>query len=98
MKFVDDRTEEQKKSHVCLVIGTDSVLSGWGEAKGGKSFAGWACEPVNLDKVLNWVENRSDMKRVRIVTENPGVFKYQPTGVGHCHIYAVEQDHPAISS
>jgi len=92
----DDRTEEQKKTHTCLVVGTDSFLSGWGEARGGASYAAWACKPKNFQSVWRWVKNRSDMKRVR-QTQDP----YYPSGCAHLHIYVVndentEYPHPAI--
>ena len=45
MILEDDRTLEQKKTHTSLIIGTDSFLSGGGEADKGKSFAAWACTP-----------------------------------------------------
>jgi hypothetical protein len=92
MELVDDRTVEQKKSHSCIVVGTDSFLSGWGRAKNGRSYAGWACRREDLEKVFSWVKNRSDMKRVRIVRCN-----YRPSGSGHCHIYVVNEEHPAIN-
>ena len=44
MKRVDDRTPDEIKTHIWIVAGTDSFLSGWGEAKGGVSYAGWACK------------------------------------------------------
>jgi len=92
MIIQDDRTPEEKKTHPILVIGTDSFLSGWGQAKGGKSYAVWACKPEHERIVLNWVASRSDMKRVR-VTVDP----YRPKGLGHCHIYVVSPNHPSIA-
>lgn len=93
MKIQDDRTPEQKKTHSWLVIGTDRFMSGWGKAKGGVSYAVWACRPEDRHEVLSWVENRSDMKRVR-ETVDP----YKPSGKGHCHIYYVDDNHPALHS
>ena len=87
----DDRTEEQKNTHTWLVIGTDRCMSGWGKAQGGVSIAVWACKPKDRQKVLSWVESRSDMKRVR---ESAG--KYRPKGIGHCHIYVVHEGHNAL--
>jgi hypothetical protein len=29
----DDRTPEQKQTHRVLVLGTDSFMSGWGQAR-----------------------------------------------------------------
>jgi hypothetical protein len=83
MIFQDDRTPEQKKIPHVIILGTDRFLSGWGEAKGGPSYAGWACPADNYNDTLCWVEQRSDMMRVRIVGSN-----YRPpSGPGHCHIY-----------
>ena len=96
MELVDDRTPEQRQSHRWLVVGTDSFMSGWGEAKGGVSYAAWACKPEHRSRVFIWVESRSDMKRVREVFETNGSL-YRPSGQGHCHIYVVDENHPAIS-
>jgi hypothetical protein len=92
----DDRTEGQKNTHTWLVIGTDRFMSGWGEASNGLSYAAWACEPKYRDQVLDWVESRSDMKRVREVYEGQGNKKYYAPGAAHCHIYVVTDEHPAI--
>jgi len=91
MKIVDDRTKEEKKTHVYLICGTDSFMSGWGRAKNGVSYAVWACKPEHLSKVKRWVESRSEMKRVRLVTD-----PYKPKGKGHCHIYVVNDNHPSV--
>ena len=96
MKLVDDRTPEQRQSHRWLVVGTDSFMSGWGEAKGGVSYAAWACKSEHRSQVFAWVESRSDMKRVREVFETNGS-PYRPSGRGHCHIYVVDENHPALS-
>ncbi len=95
MEFVDDRTEEQSKTHTWLVIGTDSFMSGWGAAKSGNSYAAWACLPEDAGRVLQWVESRSDMKRVREVSECHGRL-WRPRGVGHAHVYVVEEGHSAL--
>ena len=90
--MVDERTEQEKKELTIIVLGTDRVMSGWGKASGGPSYAGWACRPEDANKVARWVRNRSDMKRVRMVGGN-----YRPpSGRGHCHIYAVRPGHPAL--
>lgn len=91
MVIQDDRTAEQRNTHTWLIAGTDSFMSGWGHARNGTSIAVWACEPQHRSKVLQWVENRGDMKRVREVGSN-----YRPHGHGHCHIYVVGPDHPSL--
>ena len=94
MILEDDRTLEQKKTHTFLIIGTDSFLSGWGEADKGKSFAAWACTPEDEETVKRWVKNRSEMKRVRVVHDIKG--NYHPRTPGHCHIYVVTEGHPSL--
>ena len=83
MVFVDDRTPDQKKTHRIIVLMTDKFLSGWGGAKGGPSYAGWACPLDIVDRVEQRIRGRSDAKRVRIV----GGDYRPPSGAGHCHIY-----------
>ncbi|MAH49846.1 hypothetical protein CMI37_28760 [Candidatus Pacearchaeota archaeon] len=83
MIFVDDRTEEEKKTHRLAVVGTDTFMSGWGQAEGGVSYAGWAFTPAQESKAITRIESRGDMKRVRVVMLDG----YRPSGVGHCHIY-----------
>ena len=83
MIFVDDRTEEQKETHPLIVMMTDSFLSGWGEARDGPSYAGWAVPVEDVDAMESRIRQRSDAKRVRIVSSD-----YRPpSGPGHCHIY-----------
>ncbi len=93
MEITDDRNADQKQTHTCLIAGTDSFLSGWGKASGGTSYAAWACKPEHARPVRDWVESRGDMKRVREVSTN-----WKPTGNGHAHIYAVDDQHPALAS
>ena len=92
MILKDDRTPAQKQSPHIIVLATDSFMSGWGQAEQGPSYAGWACTSEQEYKVWNWVARRPEMKRVRVVMDN-----YRPpTGPGHCHIYVVDDNHPAI--
>lgn len=92
MIIKDDRTEEQKKTHVWGVVGRDSFLSFWGEARGGFSRAAWAAHPdVPLYKVEDHVKARPEMKYVNVVdlrTYRP------PRGTKHFHIYVCNPDHP----
>lgn len=81
----DDRTEEQKRTHVWGVVGTDSFMSGWGEAKDGYSYAVWSCpnDMAKLADLERTVSHREDMKRVRVVY----LPDYRPRGAAHVHIY-----------
>ena len=92
----DRRTEAEKLSHRFLVIGTDRFLSGWGEAKNRTSYAAWACTPETYRTVLDWVESRTDMLRVRWVYEPPGALRYRPRSHVHLSIYVVNPGHPSL--
>jgi hypothetical protein len=84
----DDRTDEQKITHTFLVVGTDRFMSGWGWTKGGYSYAAWACKPKDVKEVFEWVKNRSDMSRVRVVSSN----NYKPSSrCKHFHIYVADE-------
>jgi len=73
MIIKDRRNEAQLKTHRYLVIGTDRFLSGWGSARGGASYAAWACETLTEAKAkADEIRHRSDMKRVRIVHDSRG--------------------------
>ena len=93
MKRIDDRTNEQKRTHNVLITATDRFLSGWGQAKWGLSKCAWACKRENYEKVLKWVNSRDDMKYVNVNFSG----KWYPRAE-HIHIYVVEQDHPALRS
>lgn len=89
MIFEDDRTADEKKTHTCIVMMTDSDMS---DRENGTSYAGWACRYDDLRAVELWVRRRVDAKRVRIVHGN-----YRPPSIsGHCHIYIVNDDHPSV--
>ncbi len=89
----DDRTPEQKHTHRLAIVARDKFMSGWGGASGGASRCAWACHPdVDLERVYNWVEQRSEMDRpclVDLSTYRP------PTGTAHFHIYVCNPDHVA---
>jgi hypothetical protein len=85
MKIQDDRSAEERITHPLAVVGTDTFLSGWGEATGGVSYAAWACQAKDVTEVRDWVKSRSDMIRVRVVSLNG----YHPRGNGHLHIYCL---------
>jgi hypothetical protein len=94
----DDRTPEQMKTHHLLVVGTDRCLSSWGDATGGASYAAWACTYGDSIAVRRWVENRTDMSRVREAVDMGPSMPYRPgKGCAHLHIYVVAEGHPALS-
>lgn len=80
--LVDERTEAQRKTHTHAVVGTDSFMSGWGEAANGMSYAGWAFKDGEMAQALGAVNSRPEMKRVRVVTLDG----YRPQAA-HAHIY-----------
>jgi len=92
-EFQDDRTEAQRQTHTLAWMMTDSFMSGWGHAKNGLSYAGWAFAGAQDGlAVERWVRSRSDSKRVRLVALDG----YRPTAAKHTHIYVVEPGHPAL--
>jgi hypothetical protein len=84
----DDRTPEQVKTHALAWVGTDSFMSGWGEAEGGASYAGWAFKSGDMNDCQIMMERRSDMKRVRLVLLDG----YRPQAA-HTHIYVYRDVH-----
>lgn len=93
----DDRTDEQRKTHTLLIIGTDRFMSGWGYAKDGASYAAWACHPDNRNRVWDWVARRGDQMRVRdAIDGNGNTYKPDPCLCAHLHIYVVTEGHPAL--
>lgn len=89
----DDRTDEQRTTHVYGVVARDKFMSGWGGAKGGTSRCAWACAPdASLDRLEAWVRKRSEMRYVSVVD----LRTYRaPRGTAHFHIYTCEKDHPS---
>lgn len=83
MNIHDDRNDQEKLNYPILVVATDKVLSGWGCASGGTSYAAWSTDIKRLNDTLVMVERRRDMTRVRVVNNQ----RYRPKGVGHLHIY-----------
>ena len=90
--FNDDRTERQKKTDKRAVFGLSESMSGWGQAENRKSYAGWACKEKHIEKVYNWVRDRSDMKDVVATT----VSEFHGIENNHTHIYVVEDGHPSL--
>lgn len=82
MTMQDDRTSDQKRTHILAWVGTDPGMSGWGGATGGMSYAGWAFESGYQNACESFVRQRGDMKRVRLVD----LRTYRPNAA-HTHIY-----------
>ena len=95
MKTVDDRNESQKITHKWAIVAKDKCMSGWGGAAGGASRVAWAVESyASVDKVLDWVKSRKEMKYVNVVNLND----YRaPRGTAHFHVYVAGADHPAFN-
>jgi len=91
--LIDDRTHAELQTHPIVWLGTDPIMSGWGAAEGGASYAGWACRPEDAHLVERWVRARGDLLRVR--EAGPG---YRPSTnhCSHCHVYVVGPDHLAL--
>ena len=64
----DDRTEAEKSVTLGFMVATDKFMSGWGEARNGRSLV--ACPVVSqrdLQHVEQTFDNRSEFLRVRFV-------------------------------
>ena len=91
--YHDDRTKGKYPHHTELVVGLDIILSGWGEAKNRRSYAGWACRPEHLEAVEKWLKSRGDLIKVQRVKS-----LWKPRGSNwHFHIYVVKDGHPALN-
>lgn len=93
-QVVDDRTDEQRQTHYCLIVGTDAFLSSLGQECGAcrRSIAAWACEPRDAIHVEQWARSRGDLKRVRRATH-----RIRGRKGDHIHIYVVTDEHPALA-
>ena len=92
----DERTPEQRATHQWAVVARDTLMSGWGDAKGGTSRCAWAMPAysININRVFYWVRGRTEMKYVHVVdlsTYRP------PRGTAHFSIYVVGPTHPAVT-
>lgn len=91
----DDRNDDQKTTHICLIVGVDMFLSGWGQSEKRLSVACWACTQDDAENVETWVNSRGDMAKVRVMTDSDLLEEYS-LGV-HVHIYVVDSDHPSLT-
>lgn len=95
----DNRTTEERKTHIWAVVARDSFLSGWGQASNGYSRCAWAVpnemlQDGRFERLERWVRNRGDMKYVNVVKLDT----YRPSGnTKHWHIYVVDNQHPGVN-
>lgn len=69
MAHVDDKREHGGRPALGYVVCTDSFMSGWGHAVGGRSLIAFAIANwVELDNVMENAAARDDFKRPRHVT------------------------------
>lgn len=73
------------------VVGEDTFLTGWGKSRKGRSFAAWACNGDQVHDVEKWVNGRSDMENIRVLS---GALKTKPDD--HVHVYKVGPKHPSL--
>ena len=87
MIIQDDRTPEQKLTHLWGIVATDSFMSYWGACPG-KSVAIWALQNYSdAVKFLSYIKTRRRcMKYVRLVN----LKNYRVRQCYHCHIYITD--------
>ncbi len=85
MIIKDDRTPEEVTNTIGFVIATDKYMSGWGDAKGKSVVAVPFTSEQDKEKILNRMNLRNEMKRVRITYGK----QYKPNlrQDDHLHIY-----------
>ncbi len=98
MKIIkDERTKEQKEQLKYIVFAHDKFMSGWGMAKGGRSLCAWAVESESdRDKILDWLERRSDMSRINWDLSIEFDRKLKRKTFAHCSIYSATKEHPIL--
>ena len=97
----DRRTEEQKQKLKYFVMGTDTFLSGWGQAKDAISYAVWFCETEEQHKKLkSFVKSRPEMTRIILGTAESfeRMLERKPLMAekNHISIYATDEKHIAF--
>lgn len=98
MKIInDERTKEQKKQLKYIVYAHDKFMSGWGHARDGRSLCAWAVETeAQKDRMLDWLEGRSDMTRVDWDLACEFDRKLNRKSFAHCSIYSATKEHPIL--
>ena len=81
----DDRTPEEITNTIGFVVATDNFMSGWGNAQGRSIVAVPFVSEEDCKKIMNRMELRREMKRVREIWSN----EYKPRLYegDHLHIY-----------
>ena len=98
MKIINDqRTKEQKEQFKYVVYAHDKFMSNWGQARDGRSICAWAVETeAQKDRMLDWVEGRSDMTRVDWDLASEFDRKLNRKSFAHCSIYSATKEHPIL--
>lgn len=66
---IEDRRKDKTTRPAGYMVATDSFLSGWGGANGGRSLYAVACHSwQDADAVAQNMKDRTDMKRPRWIT------------------------------
>lgn len=94
-KVQDRRRGDEVTTHTTWICGTDTFLSGWGEAADGASIAAWACLPEHADAVEEWITGRTDMTDV-FRLDDSDEFDERLAHAAHVSIYTVDEEHPAL--
>lgn len=85
---IDDcRTDDDKAATEGFVVATDSFMSGWGQAPARSFFAVPFRSPYEATIVLDNMEARSEMKRVRLAGKN---YRPQLRSGDHLSIRAID--------
>ena len=82
----DDRTDAEKDVTIGFVVATDAFMSGWGNAKNGRSIVARPIRDTEeCDRLMRLFEDRDEFKRVRYASGRD----YNPRlrGCDHLHIY-----------
>ena len=93
--MLDERTEEQLKTHTYLVTATDRFLASWARSRDGLRKCAWACTADTVDAVYRWVKSRPDMGYVKI--RCPGAPAWRPR-CSDVSTYVVGDGHPMLRS
>jgi hypothetical protein len=94
MEIQDERTEEQKSTHIFGVVAKDKIASFWGNASGGPSRVAWACKCYDdASKIFDWLESRPEMANISIVD----LRKYSPPPKeAQFYVHVAHPFHPAL--